>query len=399
MADSRPALRIAYLTVGKATDISEWSGLNASIRNAILQQGCLVDDVDQLGVSYTLASRLRKRAHAALFGTNYALERTRQASARWSRLASERIAPLPSVDAVVSTGSLPTAFLDVRQPLAIWADATFHALRETYPEHARYARSSVAEGDRIEQSALTRASLVCFASEWAADDAVSYYGVPREKVRVIPFGANCQSPFAGAEAAAAVVAQRDWSVARFVFVGVDWQRKGGDTAVAIVRRLNELGTKSVLTVVGCTPPDSVTSLPFVECLGYLSKKNDAERVRLDAALLSAHFLLVPTVAECFGLVFAEASAYALPSISRAVGGVASAVRHGRTGFLLPPDAGSDAYCDLLRPLLADRGRYAAICRDAYQDYRDRLNWQVAGARFVAELRGVIAGPAGDPSRR
>jgi len=391
MDDNRP-LRLAYVTIGKANDISEWSGLNAAIRGALIQQGCAVEDVDQLGARYSFGERLRKRVHSSLFHTTYALERNVAASARWSRIATDRVAQLPPVDAIVSTGSLPTAFLGGPQPLAIWADATFHALRATYPEHARYARKSVEEGDRIERAALNRARLVCFASEWAADDAVAYYGVPRQKIRVIEFGANCQSPFADADAAAAVVEQRDWSVARFVFVGVDWHRKGGDTAVAIVRRLNELGSKSMLTVIGCTPPAHVARLPFVECLGFLSKNNAVERVRLDQALLRAHFLLVPTLAECFGLVFAEASAYALPSISRAVGGVPSAVRHGRTGLLLPADAGADAYCEALRPLLVDRERYAATCREAYQDYRDRLNWRVAGARFIAELSGVIGAP-------
>ncbi len=105
-------------------------------------------------------------------------------------------------------------------------------------------------------------------------------------------------------------------------------------------------------------------------------------------------MLLPTVAECFGLVFAEASAYALPSVSRAVGGVPSAVRHGRTGLLLAADAGADAYCDALQPLLRDRDRYAAMCAEAYRDYATRLNWDVAGATFTAALRDTVL--AGQP---
>jgi len=385
----RPALRIAYVTIGKADDVREWSGLNAAIRNALLQQQCIVEDVDQLGTHYSLRLRVRKRLHSSLLGTTYALERSPAAAVRWSRIAGDRIAGLAPVDAVVSTGTLPVAFLDGREPLALWADATFHSLRQAYPEHRRYSRRTIDEGDRVERAALNRASLVCYASDWAADDAVAHYGIPRQKIRVIPFGANCPAPFANAEAAAHAVAQRDWSVTRFAFVGVDWHRKGGELAVAVVRRLNELGTRSSLSVIGCRPPSEVAGLPFVECLGFLSKRDEADRDRLHQALLASHFLLVPTLAECFGLVFAEASAYSLPSISRAVGGVASAVRHGQTGLLLPADAGADAYCDALRPLLADRTRYAAMCGEAYRDYAGRLNWGAAGRRFVAELRAVL----------
>ena len=392
MAESdSTALRIAYVTVGKADDIHERSGLNAAIRSSLLRQGCDVHDVDRLGTEHSIALRVRRRLYASLLGQAYALERSPSVVSRWSRIATERVAQLPQVDAVVSTGTLPVAFLGGAQPLAIWADATFHSLRTTYPDYANFSRASLDEGDLVEQAALNRASLICYASDWAAADAAAYYGISRRKIRVVPFGANCDSPYSGGADAASSVAERAWSVVRFVFVGVDWQRKGGDLAVAIVRRLNELGRKSMLSVIGCTPPGPVRSLPFVECLGFLSKKAAGDRDRLAKVLLHSHFLLVPTLADCFGLVFAEASAFALPSIARSVGGVARAVRNGCTGLLLPADAGAEAYCQALQPLLDDRSRYAAMCAAAYQDYAGRLNWHVAGARFVAELRSALSG--------
>jgi glycosyltransferase involved in cell wall biosynthesis len=388
-AERRP-LRVAYVSVGRADDVHEWSGLNAAIRASLIRQGCRLHDVDRLGTEYPLALRVRKKLHDSFLATTYALERSPVAASRWSRIADDRIAQLGPVDAVVSPGTLPVAFLETAAPLAIWGDATFHSLRATYPDYAAYSRASIVEGDRVERAALGRASLICYASEWAADDAAGYYGVTRNKIRVIPFGANCDPPYASAAEAAAAVAARDWSVARFAFIGVDWQRKGGDLAVAIVQRLNELGTRSVLTVVGCQPPAGVAG-PNVECPGFLSKKSETDKARLDQILRASHFLLMPTTAECFGLVFAEASAYALPSVSRAVGGVPSAVLDGRTGRLLPADAGVDAYCAALQPLLQDRARYGAMCAAAYHDYATRLNWQVAGARFVDELREAVLG--------
>ena len=394
----RRALRVAYVTVGRADDVREWSGLNAAIRTSLVRQGCAVTDVDQLGAHYPATLRIRKRVYETLLGTTYALERSPFAVSRWSRVATERVNQLQPVDAVVSPSSLSVAYLDTSAPLAIWADATFHALRTTYPNYADYSRASIDEGDRAERAALNRASLICYASEWAADDAASYYGISRQKIRVVPFGANCDSPFSSESDAATTVAQRDWSIVRLVFVGVDWERKGGDTAITVVRRLNEMGIKSVLTIVGCRPPLPVEQLPFVECAGFLSKADERDRERLDQIFLQSHFLLLPTLAECFGLVFAEASAYALPSVSRAVGGVPSAVRDGRTGLLLAEDADADAYCAALRPLLHDRDRYAAMCAEAYRDYASRLNWVTAGARFTAELEDTIRAVRGGDGR-
>jgi glycosyltransferase involved in cell wall biosynthesis len=386
------ALRLAYVTVGAATDVHEWSGLNAAIRASLVAQGCIVSDVDRLSASYPLHLRLRKRV-LAQFGVTYALDRSPFAASRRSQLASGQIARLNGVDAVVATGTTAVSQLDRGLPLALWADATYHSLRTTYPEYAAYSRASIEEGERLERAALERATLLCYASQWAADDAVDYYRQPRQKVRVIEFGANAESPFVDEAAAAAAVASRPPSPIGFAFIGMDWVRKGGNLAVEIVRGLNDAGIASVLTIAGCRPPAEVAALPFVRCLGFLSKKSAPDRERLDDLWRGSHFLLLPTLAECFGLVFAEAAAFALPSISRDVGGVRSAVIEGRTGLLMPADAGAPAYCDAIRALVRDQTRYRAMALAAYQDFQQRLNWRVAGARFTAELRALVSSPA------
>ena len=386
-------MRIAYVTVGSATDVHEWSGLNAAIRSAMIGAGCRVTDVDQLGVSYPITMRLRKRISDRLFGTTYALDRSPYAVARWSREASHRVSRLGAVDAVVSTSTLPIAQLAGSAPIAIWADATFHALRSTYPDFARYSAASIDEGERAERAAYARARLLCFASEWAAADAVAHYGIHPDKVRVVPFGANVDSPFADEAAALTAVRGRDWSTVRFAFIGVDWQRKGGDIAVAVVRRFIERGLPAILTVVGCTPPAEVASLPYVACEGFLSKKDAAHAARLADIMAQSHFLLVPTLAECFGLVFAEASAHALPSITHAVGGTPTAIRDGVGGVLLPLGTPVDSVVEQVWPLLTERARYADMCAAAYRDYRTRLNWRSAGAHFVDQLRAATAAAA------
>lgn len=354
------------------------------------QAGCRVSAIDRLHVGYPVLMRLRKRLADRLTGTTYALDRSPHAVTRWSREASSRIKSLANVDAVVSTGTLPVAELASNVPLAIWADATFHSLRTTYPEFASYSGRSIDEGDRAERMAFARARLVCFASEWAAADAIAHYGVDRAKVRVVPFGANTDSPFVDEAAALAAVRERDWSTLRFLFIGVDWQRKGGDTAVEVVRGLNASGTRAVLSVVGCQVPADIAALPFVESVGFVSKRDDRGAARLGTLMSQSHFLLVPTRAECFGLVFAEASAFALPSAARRVGGTTTAIRDGETGLLFDVHAGADSYIAQLRPLIADRDRYTTMSMNAYRDYRDRLNWRVAGAKFVAQLRQVTA---------
>lgn len=45
-----------------------------------------------------------------------------------------------------------------------------------------------------------------------------------------------------------------------------------------------------------------------------------------------NFLLLPTIAECAGIVFAEASGYGIPSITYDTGGVGTYVIDGINGF-------------------------------------------------------------------
>jgi glycosyltransferase involved in cell wall biosynthesis len=200
-------------------------------------------------------------------------------------------------DVALSPSSIPLAFLEYDAPKVIWADATFHSLRVSYPGFSRYCLESIKSGDKVEQIAYERSALLCYASEWAANDAIDYYGVPRHKVRVIPFGANCDSPFSSEEHALAHIRQRAFSTNHFVFIGVDWERKGGDLAVEIIRRLNEVGAKSHLSIIGCRPALSATDASFVKCLGFLSKSDAGDVARLQNTLMQSHFLLVPTSAE------------------------------------------------------------------------------------------------------
>ena len=54
-------------------------------------------------------------------------------------------------------------------------------------------------------------------------------------------------------------------------------------------------------------------------------------------------MFVPTRAEALGLVFLEASAFALPSIATDVGGVPEVIKSGVTGATFPLSAGPAEY--------------------------------------------------------
>jgi glycosyltransferase involved in cell wall biosynthesis len=85
--------------------------------------------------------------------------------------------------------------------------------------------------------------------------------------------------------------------------------------------------------------------------------------QLPQALNAADLLVLPSVAEAFGLVLVEAMACGLPVIACSTHGPAEIVADGKTGWLIPPDD-QDSLADALLAAATDdqerltRGRRA-----------------------------------------
>jgi glycosyltransferase involved in cell wall biosynthesis len=90
--------------------------------------------------------------------------------------------------------------------------------------------------------------------------------------------------------------------------------------------------------------------------------------QLPEALNAADLLVLPSVAEAFGLVLVEAMACGLPVIACRTHGPAEIVADGKTGWLIPPD---------------DQESLTDTLVAAATDDRERL---VRGKRALAESR-------------
>ncbi|HWT94088.1 MAG TPA: hypothetical protein VN238_13875, partial [Solirubrobacteraceae bacterium] len=90
-----------------------------------------------------------------------------------------------------------------------------------------------------------RVRAVCAFTHWAARSAVEDYGVPAGRVHVVGLGRNYDVP---------PPAHRDWRTPRFLFVGFDWERKGGPLLLRAFARVRARVPDATLTVVGGHPP-------------------------------------------------------------------------------------------------------------------------------------------------
>ncbi len=205
-------------------------------------------------------------------------------------------------------------------------------------------------------------------SHWVRASLINDYGVDPSKIDVIPPGVNMSSwdP----------TRHDDDGPLRILFVGGDFERKGGDVLLKAFRSL-EPGT-AVLRLV---TRSSIETEPGVEVYNGLSQ-NDPE---LRDLFETSDVFVLPSRSEMFGIAAVEAAAAGLPLVVTAVGGLAELVVDGETGFSMQPDD-DRALVVHLRSLAEQpslrRTMGAAARRRAEQEFDADVN----AARLVALAR-------------
>lgn len=236
-----------------------------------------------------------------------------------------------------------------------------------------------------EARAARRLDGLFFGSTWATQEAERLYGEKvKDRLHVTPLGANWV-PSLPREAVLQRAAARPTDRLNLLFVGKDWERKGGPLALETAHLLHTSQRPVTLHIVGCRPALPPDAHRYTQVHGLLYQNDPVHSATLETLFLDSHFLLVPTVAECFGIVFAEAQAFALPPVSRAIHALPTVVRDGETGLLLPPDAPADAYAQRLRSLLDDTDAYAAMAHNARSHFEGHLTWSRTAESMCAVM--------------
>lgn len=380
-------LDLLYPTLGNSYDIRTWSGSVYFIAKTLEAKGARLHRLNELEQKRLLLHKVVNRLYG-LMGAHgpMPIERSMRMAERFAGSISKHL-DKGRHDAVFSPSSIPVALLKTSRPKVFITDATFADLLEQYPELSSYPQELVHEGHELERAALANCDLAFYASHWAAGSAVRRYGADPAKVRVVPFGSNLglQVPD---ELILRAIEERPMERCDLLLLGVSWERKGGPLAVQVVEELNKAGLPSTLTVIGCTPPAG-TPMQHVRVLPFIDKSTAMGQRRLINHLLRSHFLLLPSVAECYGIVYAEASSLGVPSLARDVGGVGEVVQAGKNGFLFNPTDGPAPYTEKILALMADREAYRELAHSAMNEHKRKLNWDVAGAAIMGEMTRLV----------
>jgi len=195
------------------------------------------------------------------------------------------------------------------------------------------------------------------------------YGIAERKTSAIGAGASVV-PTRPVDTSQDRYARRN-----IVFVGVEWERKGGPELIAAFKQLRQRMPDATLTILGCSP-----ELGDVEGVEILGRRPLAE---LEDHYHNAACFCMPSRLEPFGVVFVEAMQFGLPVISSDVGDIPAIVRNGETGFIAPQGDVS-ALSDALYETLVSAERCQTIGAASLERAKC-FTWQAVARQIAAHM--------------
>jgi glycosyltransferase involved in cell wall biosynthesis len=236
-------------------------------------------------------------------------------------LASDWLKRIPSV---VSLDATPLQYDSLGQVYA-------HASGPAWLEHLKW---------RLNRDCFRAARHIVTWSQWAKQGLIADYEVPADKITVIPPGVNASAWYR--------CAPRLLSSApvRLLFVGGDFERKGGLLLLEAFRALRPLGIE--LHVV------TKTSLPVEPDL-FVYTNMSPNSDELKALYHRCDIFCLPTYGDCLPMVLSEAGAAGLPAVSTRVAGIPEIIHDHETGWLVPV-GDVVALTEALRELILDPAR-------------------------------------------
>lgn len=384
-------MKVFFVTLFDAQNIKNWSGTAYYLSKSLEEAGVEIEyigNLESLPDTY-YKFRLRNLFYNKLlkkrFGTYISFYEPE--NLKFIARQVEKKLQDTSGGIVFSPGAIPIAYIKTDKPLALWTDATFAVMEDYYSEFVGLHKRTIKNCNQYEKSVLKNSDLAIFSSEWAANSAIKDYEADPGKVKVLSYGANIECERTEKD----IIEnnnKKSGSICKLLFIGQDWERKGGEAAVRVAEELNKRNHPTELTIVGCTPPEDVILPDFVKVEGYIKKSEVEGKNLMDKLYSESHFFILPTLAECTPIVFSEANSFGLPVLTTNTGGISSVIKNDVNGRMFGPELDITACAAHIIHFYKDDEGYNKYCLSSFNEYLSRLNWNVAIEKCITYMAGI-----------
>lgn len=219
----------------------------------------------------------------------------------------------------------------------------------------------------LEKTIYHNATLNFTRNSFAERSIIRDYSCPSSKVFCAYAGTNITT--------SPKVDERKYSSKNILFVGVDWERKGGPELVEAFRHVLKVHPSSQLTIVGCRPRLKISNINVVGAV---------TRQEMSRYYEKASVFCLPSRIDLSPNVILEASAHALPIVATEIGGIPDRVLDGETGYLVKyGDVGRLA--EVLTDLVGNGEKCKALGERGKRFVAEKYNWEKVGTDIAKRI--------------
>ena len=166
---------------------------------------------------------------------------------------------------------------------------------------------------------------------------------------------------------------------KFLFVGIDWERKNGPLVLEAFNRLILFYPELELYIAG--PNKTVTSNSKVFFLGNLSYDQIAYYYNL------CDFFVLPSKFEAYGLVFAEALIFGLPCIGKNAFAMSEFIEDDKNGILINHDD-VDELMNAMKKMFIQSNKFVKFVKANKDYYLNKYSWDSVASRIKNVISNI-----------
>jgi starch synthase len=263
--------------------------------------------------------------------------------------------------------------LDSGRRYAMYLDATAALTRREFPIAVPVGPGAHAQWLEMERRIYHGASRLFPMSQWVRTSLIEDYDVDPSCIVVAGAGSNLVHE---------TLPDRRWDQRVALFVGFDWQRKGGPTLLKAWRQVRQELPDAQLWVVGTRRAYSPEGENGIRWLGRI------DHARVAELYLNTSVFVLPTRFDPFPHVLREALGQGLPCITTPTGATREILRDGVDGVLVSP-SDPDALAQELVAMLSDPDRAESMGRSGHDRVSREVTWSKVGDIIVPHLEAIV----------
>ena len=223
--------------------------------------------------------------------------------------------------------------------------------------------------------------IIC-RSSWAIESLLSEYQINKKKIFLVPGGANLNSKSINREHLLYIPPNFSKTFPiKLGFIGIDWERKGGDFLIKLLNIFCDKNVPIELRVVG-PKKDKLPTHPCLKYVGFIDKSLELERFVKE--ITSWHFGTLFSKAEAFGISNRECMVLGVPVICHDVGGISSTLPKSNYGKIFEANPDPRIVFEWIIEILSPYDKYISLRKNLLKQHQE-FTWDKA----VLNIKKII----------